>query len=497
MYIYGELKTTYETIIKQSVMNAKLSHFSELSNFLSEKSSVCNDFLSLLDRFRLGQSLRQLGMEKKKGASSLELLKYLLLFRLFGQTIHQCLHHQFAPFIDGGKNQFHRFLSRPRMDWRRLLCRTVQSFFRIVTDESTDPEQEKYFILDDTTLEKSGICMEGISRVFDHVKQKSVLGYKLLLLAITDTKSTLPLDFSLHAEAGRKNNFGLTKKQLKERFTRKRDEADCMKRRAEELLKEKPKVAMEMLRRAVDHGFIARYLLMDKWFFGKDFLQEVRLLKDGAIHVITLLRKKDTRFLVDGKPIPATLLIQKRERKGLTTCRQYKSRYARVKAKYGDMPVQLFIIRYGRSAQYEVIVTTDMNLSFKEAFERYQIRWSIEVLFYECKQCLELGRCQSTDLNAQVADCTLAFIGYSVISLHKRFADYETFGGVFRDIREGLLELTFIERLLPIIAELLEKIACLFGSTLDDLLERAMADEGTRHVLECILRYNQNFDERA
>ena len=236
-------------------MNAKLSHFSELSNFLSEKSSVCNDFLSLLDRFRLSQSLRQLGMEKEKGASSLELLKYLLIFRLFGQTIHQCLHHQFAPFIDGGKNQFHRFLSRPKMDWRRLLCRTVQSFFRIVTDESTDPEQEKFFILDDTTLEKSGICMEGISRVFDHVKQKSVLGYKLLLLAITDTKSTLPLDFSLHAEAGRKNNFGLTKKQLKERFTRKRDEADCMKRRAEELLKDKPKVAMEMLRRGRESWF--------------------------------------------------------------------------------------------------------------------------------------------------------------------------------------------------------------------------------------------------
>ena len=90
-----------------------------------------------------------------------------------------------------------------------------------------------------------------------------------------------------------------------------------------------------------------------------------------------------------------------------------------------------------------------------------------------------------------------AEITLSVISLHKRFADYETFGGVFRDIREGLLELTFIERLLPIIAELLEKIACLFGSTLDDLLERAMADEGTRHVLECILRYNQNFNDRA
>lgn len=476
-------------------MNAKLSHFSELSNFLSEKSTVCNDFLSLLDKFKLGQSLRKLKMEKEKGTSTLDLLKYLLIFRLFGQNIHQSLHHQFAPFIDGGRNQFYRFLTRPKMDWRRLLYRTAKSFFRIVKENSTDTSLEKYFILDDTTIEKSGICMEGISRVFDHVAQKSVLGYKLLLLAITDTKSTLPLDFSLHAEEGKKKNFGLTKKQLKDRFTKERVKDDSMKKRADELLKDKPVVAIEMLRRAVKYGCIAKYLLVDKWFFGENFIKEVRSIKDGAIHIITLLRNKSTGFTVDGKRISANVLIQKQERIGFKTCRQYKSIYARIKAEYKGVPVQLFIIRYGRSSMYEVMVTTDMKMSFKDTFERYQIRWNIEVLFYECKQHLELGKCQSTDLNAQIADCSLAFIGYTVISLHKRFSDYETFGELFRDIKEGLLELTFIERLLPIIAELLGKIARLFDSTLDDLLERAMADEETRHDLECILRFNQDFKE--
>ena len=476
-------------------MYAKLSHFSELSNFLSEKSTVCNDFLSLLDKFKLGQSLRKLKMEKEKCTSTLDLLKYLLIFRLFGQNIHQSLHHQFAPFIDGGRNQFYRFLTRPKMDWRRLLYRTAKSFFRIVKENSTDTSLEKYFILDDTTIEKSGICMEGISRVFDHVAQKSVLGYKLLLLAITDTKSTLPLDFSLHAEEGKKKNFGLTKKQLKDRFTKERVKDDCMKKRADELLKDKPVVAIEMLRRAVKYGCIAKYLLVDKWFFGENFIKEVRSIKDGAIHIITLLRNKSTGFTVDGKRISANVLIQKQERIGFKTCRQYKSIYARIKAEYKGVPVQLFIIRYGRSSMYEVMVTTDMKMSFKDTFERYQIRWNIEVLFYECKQHLELGKCQSTDLNAQIADCSLAFIGYTVISLHKRFSDYETFGELFRDIKEGLLELTFIERLLPIIAELLGKIARLFDSTLDDLLERAMADEETRHDLECILRFNQDFKE--
>lgn len=192
-------------------MNAKLSHLSGLSNFLIEKSTVCNDFLSLLDKFKLGQSLRKLKMEKEKGISTLDLLKYLLIFRLFGQNIHQSLHHQFAPFIDGGKNQFYRFLTRPKMDWRRLLYRTAKSFFRIVKENSTDTSLEKYFILEDTTIEKSGICMEGISRVFDHVAQKSVLGYKLLLLAITDTKSTLPLDFPYMQKRERRKTSDLLK----------------------------------------------------------------------------------------------------------------------------------------------------------------------------------------------------------------------------------------------------------------------------------------------
>ena len=47
-----------------------------------------------------------------------------------------------------------------------------------------------------------------------------------------------------------------------------------------------------------------------------------------------------------------------------------------------------------------------------------------------------------------------------------------------------------------IITELLEKIARLFDSTLDDLLERAMADEETKQDLERILRCNQDFKEQ-
>ena len=221
-------------------------------------------------------------------------------------------------------------------------------------------------------------------------------------------------------------------------------------------------------------------------------------MRKGLIHIVTLLKKKETNFTVNGRKISAKVLISMHERKGdFVSCRRYKSMYVRIRAEYDGIPMQLFIIRYGRSSKYEVMATTDMKLNFVSAFELYQIRWNIEVLFYEAKQHLELGRCQSLDLDAQIADSTLAFIAYSVISLRKRFSDYETFGDLFRDIRDGLLELTFIERLLPLIAVLLERIARLFDSTLDELFEKAIADPEARMDLECILRYNQDFKDRA
>lgn len=39
------------------------------------------------------------------------------------------------------------------------------------------------YIFDDTTLEKTGYGIEQISRVFDHVQGKCILGFKLLVCA--------------------------------------------------------------------------------------------------------------------------------------------------------------------------------------------------------------------------------------------------------------------------------------------------------------------------
>lgn len=148
-------------------MGTKLQQISELSTLLRDKNAVCQKNHSYFDSFHIDQHLRKLNMEKQKGQSTHVLLKCLLIFRLCGQSIYQSYLQQFHGITDGGKNQFYRLLERPNMNWRTLLIRMAQSFVKIVR-KVNEVDNFKYAIIDDTTIEKTGKTIEGITVVFDH-----------------------------------------------------------------------------------------------------------------------------------------------------------------------------------------------------------------------------------------------------------------------------------------------------------------------------------------
>ena len=53
------------------------------------------------------------------------------------------------------------------------------------------------------------------------------------------------------------------------------------------------------------------------------------------------------------------------------------------------------------------LLTTNLDLSFEQAYKIYSKRWSIEVFFKESKQHLGLGKCQSQDFDAKIASITI------------------------------------------------------------------------------------------
>lgn len=46
-----------------------------------------------------------------------------------------------------------------------------------------------------------------------------------------------------------------------------------------------------MIKRAVKHGFKAKYVWVDSWFSSKGFIESIRQIKDKAIHVLCGVRK--------------------------------------------------------------------------------------------------------------------------------------------------------------------------------------------------------------
>lgn len=459
-------------------MDAKFDNFSEMANLLSVKSRVSSDLSVLFSRFALGRLLSHMGMRKEQGYSLVQLIMSICMFRMCGETIHSVYMARFHGLLTTGKNCYYRLLERKSMNWRKLLMAMSVRFHAILRKEGiAAAEGPSCLILDDTTLEKTGIHMEGISRVFDHVKGHSVLGFKLLLCAYCDGKSTLPVDFTIHSEKGRDKTYGLTAKQRKARFKKKRQAETSVAERFSELDKDKISMGIEMVKRATERGLQADYVLSDSWFTCEKLLQEVRSIEGGKMHFIGLAKLGKTKYLVDGQSHNAQNLIVKYERKRVQYCRKYKCAYISLRGKLGDIPIRIFLIRYGHKHRWNVLVTTHTSLSFVKTFEIYQMRWSIEVLNKETKQYLGLGAFQGRDFDKLIADCTLCYMTYIVMALDKRINEYETTGQLFSILKDSLIELTLWKRVLSALENFLEYLCESVSIPFDELLESILHNE--------------------
>jgi len=471
-------------------METKISQISELSNLLANKDSLNVNLIRLFDRFGLGRLLEQLSIKKERGAPASDLILLSCLFRINGQTIFHWYRNSFYHLFESGKNCFYRFLSRSNIDWRRLLYGVCRSFNRQIQNEKDSLETSKApccFIIDDTFLEKTGYCMEGVSRVFDHVSGQCKLGFKLLLLAFFDGTSTIGCDFTLHREKGKKKDFGLSSQIQKKQYRKRRTKETPGYIRRKEADQSKMQMALSMIHRAWKHGLHASYVLMDSWFTSSEMIKDIREIANGAMHVIGLVKVGNKKYQVNDKMLHAKQIILTKERKQTRYCKKYKSSYIQVRTFVEGQAVTLFFIRYGQQTRWHLLLTTDTKLNFIQTFELYQIRWNVEVVFKEAKQYLGLGSCQSRDFDAQIADCTLAFITHTVLTLHKRFSDYETLGELFRQAQKDLLALTLWERMLPLIAKIIEALCDIIERSPEELIEQLMENYEFARKIECML----------
>jgi predicted nucleic acid-binding Zn finger protein len=394
-------------------------------------------------------------------------------------SVHSMLNGYVKHNIEIGKDTFYRLKNSPSICWRLVLWLFAAKFKKLVENLDTKQSGLRCMVFDDTVLEKSGRFIEKASRVWDHVSQSYSLGFKLLLMGLWDGTSFIPLDFSLHREHGKNKDkpFGLKKKEFKRQYHKKREKGSFSFERALEADMSKIDCAIKMFKRAISQGFMIDYVLMDSWFTCDAIISTVLAVKKQQVHLIGMYKIAKTKFEYLGKMYTYSQLrnVLGKPRR----CRKLGFYYTEAVVSFrGGYQVKLFFSKQGKNGKWKVLLCTNTRLSFISMIEIYQTRWTIEVYFKEAKQLLGLGKCQSNDFNAQIADTTITMIQYILLTLRYRMENYESKPGMFAQIKEETTLQRLNQRLWGLFIELLQVIQLIFPDNDEEqLMEKIFQDD--------------------
>lgn len=454
---------------------------SEVKDFFTGSEKAINTVLNILGSLTLSE--KQFGIESacNNRHKNINKLVLLLLFPFFEiKDAWQYSSSTLYPLISCRKDVFYRLINNPDVSWRKISFKLSMQLIGKTAMKSNQASTSlpRCLIIDDTDLPKTGRRIELIGRVFSHVTKRSILAFKGLFMGYHDGKSFFALDFSLHGEKGKnkKKPYGLTAKQSRGRYHKLRDKSSHGYARKEEYFTTKIESMIYMIRTAISKGLRFDYLLVDSWFTCSALVQFIKTRRFGC-HLIGMAKMGKTRYLFNQKKLTAKEIIDYlRKSKKLKRSRQLSYYYSEAVVDFNGTPVKLFFCKTSRKGNWNVFLTTDLALCFEQAYKLYSIRWSIEVFFKESKQYLGLGKCQSQDFDAQIAQTTICMVQYNLLAVAKRFAGYESLGEMFRNTTAETIQLTVAERIWQLIIGLLADMAKLFEIDTELLMEKIITD---------------------
>lgn len=458
---------------------------SEISNFFSEKrrNVVMEAFTRLLESLKVDS--RNLGGKKRDNCqlTNLQLFQILILMPFF--SVKGFSHYPtsvLSRMFGGKKDILYSFMSQDDIDWRNLIYRIVTRLVSCVRIRKDFKKSHLPCVLigDDSDLPKSGLRMESIGKIFSHVHQKCILGYKTLMLCWSDGHTQFMLDASLHGEKGKKEGKeqGLTAEQRKRRYSRERNNESHIAKREHEYFMKKGDKLIEMVQRAIRAKIPFEYLLVDSWFTNSGLVDFV-CKSHKKFHLLGMAKMGNTKYKTkEWGELSAKAIIEKlKKSKSIKCSRRYRCQYATINVSLAGRSVKLFFCRRGKKEGWKVLLTTDTKLDFIRAYEIYAMRWAIEVFFSDAKRLLGLSDYSARDFSSQIAHISLVMIRYNLLASIKRAHDYETIGGLFAQVYNGVHELTVVQKIWAIILEVIAVVAELIGADEDELILQVIQND--------------------
>lgn len=459
---------------------------SELKRGFTHRWFEADFILSSLTCFKLSKANRCFSGLKEKGYSLTSLFGIILSLPFIGQySINGLLHCQLSHYIEPRKDTFYRFKNLVTIDWRGILWFFAKQFIRL-SEKENGAKDFRCLIFDDSVLQKTGKYIERVSRVWDHVTGRYALGYKLLAGIYWDGASCIPVDFSLHREKGKKKDmpYGLKKKAMRRQFRKSRDHSSIGYQRVLETDMSKIASVVAMIKRALKKKLAVDYILMDSWFTCWEITSLV--IKRKGLHLIGMYKGAKTKFMIEGKKLTYSQI--RNELGKPVRCRKLGYYYKQAIVEWNGNQVKLFFSKQGKNGKWKTFLTTDVSLSFIAMVKIYQLRWCIEVFFKEGKQLFGLGKCQSNDFDAQIADTTMVMIRYMIASMKFRFDNYESKGAIFEQTREKAIMYSLGERLWGLFMELVKIIEVLFdGCDSDEIIMKLVQNDQAAKIIGILL----------
>jgi len=325
------------------------------------------------------------------------------------------------------KDVYYRLLANSSYNWRSLLSLSSLKILSLL-HKIQDSKAIKVFIIDDTVEDKVGKNVEGsCDSLWSNKEKRKIRGLNIVSLNYSDGFSNFMLDFAIVM-----NKYA---RVAVEDFTNKIDHRTNAYKRRVETMQGKSQIAIDMVKRAVNSGIYADYLLVDSWYSKPVFIQEMNTL---GLRVISRMANNNKIWNFIGKEKSLEAIYNKfKELKSAKPGKYGK----KIKFTYFSAVVEhktagkLKIVFIKTKEKLIPIVSTDLTISDEEIIEIYKRRWDIEQGYKELREHFGFGKEENRIYEALIARITLSFFTYNIVSYINRISNEpKTIGGLFKDL---------------------------------------------------------------
>lgn len=385
-------------------------------------SVLKNPIVSVLRDINFSSILKQSNFIKRDIGKTpyLVILHFLYMF-IINKKISNFMKYSNDSFK---KDVYYRLLKDSRYNWRKLLMLTSVKLINKLRSlqKSTDT---KVFIIDDTVEMKRGKYIQGSCRnLWSNKEKRAVKGLNIVSLNYSDTHTDMMLDFSVNYN---KNQIvDLSNINIHHR-------SNSYKRRVEGT-NGKNIQAIDMLKRAIDSGIYADYLLVDSWYAKPNFINEV---KQNGLDVIARVPKSNKIWQFTGKYKTLEMLYKNAKDHKSSKLGNYNSiKYTYVSTIAIHKTLGRVKVVFIKTKENLIpILSTNTNLSDIEIINTYKKRWNIEQGYKDLREYFQFGKEENRIFEALIARITLSFLAYNLTSYINRINNEpQTLGNLFRDL---------------------------------------------------------------